>query len=67
MATPSSPRLSPAVPSGPRLAGLAVVVQAPWTGCAVALPFLSMLLTTPKVSVKLGQGHKTAAQVTGKG
>jgi ribosomal protein L28 len=43
----------------------AVVVQVPWSEAAVALPFLSVLLTTPKVSAKLGKRHKTVAQVTG--
>ncbi len=43
----------------------AVVVRVPWTEYAVALPFLSVLLTTPKVSAKLGKRHKTVAQVTG--
>lgn len=43
----------------------AVLVQAPWSEYAVALPFLSVLLTTPKASAKLGQRHKTVAQVTG--
>jgi len=31
----------------------------------MALPFFSVLLTTPKVSEKLGKRHKTVAQVTG--
>lgn len=43
----------------------AVVVQVPWSKYAVALPFLSVLLTTPQVSAKLGRRHKTVAQVTG--
>lgn len=43
----------------------AVVVQVAWSEYALALPFLSVLLTTPKVSAKLGQRHKTVAQVTG--
>lgn len=51
--------------SGLRWLVLAVVLNVPWTPYAVALPFLSVLLTTPKVSVRLGQRHKTVAQVTG--
>ena len=44
---------------------LALVVGLPWTRYEVALPFLSVLLTTPKVSEKLGKRHKTVAQRTG--
>ncbi len=44
----------------------AVVVQVPWTAYALALPFLCVLLTTPKVSEALGKPHRTAAQVTGR-
>ena len=44
---------------------LAVVISVPWTPYALALPFLSVLLTTPKVSAKLGKRHKTVAQWTG--
>jgi len=51
--------------SGLRWLVLAVVVNVPWTPYALALPFLSVLLTTPKVSAKLGKRHKTVAQVTG--
>lgn len=43
----------------------AVVVHVPWTEYAIALPFLSILLTPPKVSARLGKRHKTVAQVTG--
>ncbi len=42
----------------------AVVVSVPWTEYDLALPFLSVLLTTPKVSEALGKPHRTAAQVT---
>jgi len=42
----------------------AVVVQVPWTSYELALPFLSLLLTTPKVSETLGQPHRTTAEVT---
>lgn len=44
---------------------LAVVINVPWTHYAMALPFLSVLLTTPEVSERLGKRHKTVAQVTG--
>ena len=60
----SSKRLSVSS-RGLRWLVFAVVVQVPWTEYAVALPFLSVLLTTPKVSAKLGKRHKTVAQVTG--
>ncbi len=51
--------------SGLRWLVLAVVLNVPWTPYALALPFLSVLLTTPKVSERLGKRHKTVAQVTG--
>ena len=44
----------------------AVVVPVPWTAYELALPFLSLLLTTPKVSESLGKPHRTVAQVTGR-
>jgi len=51
--------------SGLRWLVLAVVVKLPWSRQAWALPCLSVLLTTPKVSQVLGQPHKTVAQVAG--
>ncbi len=51
--------------SGLRWLVLAMVLNVPWTPYAMALPFLSVLLTTPKVSERLGKRHKTVAQVTG--
>jgi hypothetical protein len=51
--------------SGLRWLVLAVVVKLPWSHHYWALPCLSVLLTTPKVSQKLGQPHKTVAQVAG--
>ena len=51
--------------SGLRWLVLAVVVKLPWSQNFWALPCLSVLLTTPKVSQKLGQRHKTVAQVAG--
>lgn len=50
--------------SGLRWLVLALVVQVPWTPYALALPFVSVLLTTPKVSAQQGQRHKTATAVT---
>lgn len=51
--------------SGLRWLVFAVVVRLPWSRCYWSLPFLSVLLTTPEVSAKLGKRHKTVAQVTG--
>jgi hypothetical protein len=51
--------------SGLRWLVLAVVVKLPWSRHYWALPCLSVLLTTPKVSDRLGKRHKTVAQVTG--
>jgi hypothetical protein len=51
--------------SGLRWLVLAVVVKLPWSRHYWALPCLSVLLTTPKVSDQLGKCHKTVAQVTG--
>lgn len=51
--------------SGLRWLVLAVVVKLPWSCHYWALPCLSVLLTTPKVSQQLGQRHKTVAQVAG--
>lgn len=51
--------------SGLRWLVLAVVVKLPWSQDYWALPCLSVVLTTPKVSQQLGQRHKTVAQVSG--
>lgn len=51
--------------SGLRWLVFAVVVKVPWSSLYWSLPFLSILLTTPKVSAKLGKRHKTVAQRTG--
>jgi len=51
--------------SGLRWLVLAVVVKLPWSRHYWALPCLSVVLTTPKVSQQLGQRHKTVAQVSG--
>lgn len=52
--------------SGLRWLVLAVVLNVPWTPYALALPFLSVLLTTSKVSKRLGKRHKTVVQRSGK-
>ncbi len=41
---------------------LALVVKVPWTKQRWALPFLSVLATTPDVSARLGIRHKTLGQ-----
>ena len=43
----------------------ALVVQLPWSQRSWALPFVSVLLMTPKVSEQLGKRHKTLARVAG--
>ena len=48
--------------SGLRWIVLALVVKLPWSQRAWALPCLSVLATTPKVSAALEQRHKTLAQ-----
>jgi hypothetical protein len=49
--------------SGLRWVVMMVVVQVPWTRREWALPFFSVLATTPKVSAELGKPHKTVAQI----
>src|SRR5438105_9934133 len=49
--------------SGLRWVTMALVVSLPWTKLRWALPFLSVLVTTPKVSEALGQRHKTLARI----
>jgi len=51
--------------SGLRWVVLALVVKLPWCRRRWALPCLSVLITTPKVSQQLGKRHKTLAQVAG--
>ena len=51
--------------SGLRWLVFAVVVKVPWSNLNWSLPFLSILLTTPKVSATLGIRHQTVAQRTG--
>lgn len=49
--------------SGLRWVVMMLVVQVPWTRRAWALPFFSVLATTPQVSEQLGKPHKTVAQI----
>src|SRR5712691_9508380 len=49
--------------SGLRWVTMALVVMLPWTKRRWALPFLSVLATTPKVSEALKRRHKTLAQL----
>src|SRR5256885_16499148 len=49
--------------SGLRWVTMAVVVTLPWTKLRWALPFLSVLATTPKVSETLKQRHKTLGRL----
>jgi hypothetical protein len=51
--------------SGLRWIVLALVVKLPWSQRTWALPCLSVLATTPKVSEALEQRHKTLAQWAG--
>ena len=48
--------------SGVRWIVLALVITPPWAARAWALPLLSVLATTPEMSQRLGQRHKTIAQ-----
>lgn len=48
--------------SGLRWVTMALVVTLPWTKLRWALPFLSVLTTTPKVSAALNKRHKTLAR-----
>jgi hypothetical protein len=49
--------------SGLRWVVMMLVVQVPWTQRAWALPFFSVLATTPKVSEQLGKAHKTVGEI----
>jgi len=50
--------------SGLRWLSFAVVVRVPWSPLNWSLPFLHILLTTPKVSAQLGVRHQTVSQRT---
>jgi DDE superfamily endonuclease len=49
--------------SGLRWVVMMLVVQVPWTRREWALPFFSVLATTPKVSEQLGKPHKTVGEI----
>lgn len=49
--------------SGLRWVVMMLVVRVPWSSREWALPFFSVLATTPKVSEQLGKPHKTVAQI----
>src|SRR5438445_2086934 len=49
--------------SGLRWVVMMLVVQVPWTHREWALPFFSVLATTPKVSEQLGKLHKSVPQI----
>ncbi|MEO8289056.1 MAG: transposase [Chloroflexota bacterium] len=49
--------------SGLRWVVMMLVVQVPWTRREWALPFFSVLATTPKVSEQLGKRHKTIGEI----
>lgn len=49
--------------SGLRWVMMMLVVRVPWTSREWALPFFSVLATTPQVSEQLGTPHKTIAQI----
>ncbi len=49
--------------SGLRWVVMMLVVQVPWSSRAWALPFFSVLATTPKVSEQLGKAHKTVGEI----
>jgi hypothetical protein len=49
--------------SGLRWVTMALVVGLPWTKRRWALPFLSVLTTTPRVSQALKKRHKTLARL----
>jgi hypothetical protein len=50
--------------SGLRWLSFAVVVKVPWSPLNCSLPFLHVLLTTPKVSAERGLRHRIVAQRT---
>lgn len=50
--------------SGLRWLSFAVVVKVPWSPLNCSLPFLHVLLTTPKVSAERGIRHRTVAERT---
>jgi len=51
--------------SGLKWLTFALVVKLPWSSRRWALPFLAVLMTTPKVSKELGLAHHTVTKRTG--
>jgi hypothetical protein len=51
--------------SGLRWVTMMLIVQVPWTSRHWALPFLSVLAMTPKVSAQLDKRHKTVPDLAG--
>jgi hypothetical protein len=51
--------------SGLRWVCLTLVVTPPWTKRSWALPFLSVLATSPEVDTRLGRRHKTVPELAG--
>ena len=49
--------------SGLRWVVMTLVVQLPWTRRSWALPFFSVIATTPKVSAQLQKRHKTVVEI----
>ena len=53
------------ISSGLRWVCLTLVVTPPWTQRSWALPFLSVLATSPEVDARLGRRHKTVPELAG--
>lgn len=53
------------ISSGLRWVCLTLVVTPPWTNRFWALPFLSVLATSPEVDARLGRRHKTVPELAG--
>jgi hypothetical protein len=53
------------ITSGLRWVCLTLVVTPPWTKRSWALPFLSILATSPEVDTRLGRRHKTVPELAG--
>jgi len=53
------------ISSGLRWVCLTLVVTPPWTQRSWALPFLSVLATSPEVNARLGRRHKTVPELAG--
>jgi hypothetical protein len=53
------------ISSGLRWVCMTLVVTPPWTNRSWALPFLSVLATSPEVDARLGRRHKTVPELAG--